>query len=275
MFRVGGFVVVALLAFVVLISNTQFVFGQTSSFSIVSTYDIADEFVSEGDIVSFDPVLSTYSVSGVTSDEQMFGVVQNNPVVVFRTSEGRVPIAQFGETFVNVTTLNGPIHIGDLITTSDILGKGQRFDAESGYVLGVALESFTEEEGESTIEFDDKIISVGSIFVLLDIENIQDEDSEVGISPTVIITEPIDETAGTLRIATVFQYVIATIFAAVSLFLVFRNFGPNLREGVISVGRNPLAKASIQSMVTFNMLLILTISITALLVSLVIILIPI
>jgi hypothetical protein len=254
--------------------------GQTGSFNIVSTYIIEDEISEPGDIIAFDTTVNKYRLAAEKDSKEVYGVIQQNPVAVYRTEDqNRVPVAQFGESLVNVTDRNGAIVAGNHIMVSDVLGKGQLFRGEDGYVVGIALESFPGESTTSTpVDVGGQIVNAGSIFVLLDIGPFA-EGQRIGETviapPSVIINDPINDEKRGIPAGVMFRYLIATIFAGVSLWLVFKNFGPNLKEGVISVGRNPLAKSTIQSMVTFNMLLILTISIAALLVSLVIILLPI
>lgn len=246
-------------------------FAQFNEISIVGTYIISDQNYENGDIVVYDEFADVYSLARGDSDIEIFGVIQENPIVVFRVNDEQVPVANSGEAFVNVTTLNGPIQIGDIITMSKIPGKGQVLTEALGVSIGIALENFTgDEEGVETVIFQGEEFASGQILALLDVGsnfNIRIDRS----APIFIVNE---EPKDGLTIGTFFRYILATIFAVGALFLVFKNFGPSVKEGVISVGRNPLAKDTIQSMVTFNMLLILAISVAILLISLAIILVP-
>lgn len=252
-------------------SGVLAVYGQINTISIVSTYTIVDEIYEVGDIISRNTVLNTYTLARVVGDEYIFGVIQDTPTVVFRSGAGDTPVAEFGEVFVNVTTLNGPIQVGDLITSSPIPGKGQRFDSEEGHTLGIALQPFSIENSTSTIIHEENEIIIGTILVLLR----KNDSSKVTIqtpTPTIIINE---ETSDGIPAGTVFRYILAIVFAIGSLYLIFKKLGPNLQQGIVSVGRNPLAKTSIQTMVTFNIILILVISIASLLISFAIIVVPI
>lgn len=244
--------------------------AQLNEISIVGTYIISESY-ENGDIVAYDEVADVYSLARDDTDKEIFGVIQENPVVVFRVNDEQVPVANSGEAFVNVTALNGPIQIGDRITVSRIPGKGQVLGEEAGISVGIALENFTgKEEGVGSVILGEEEFALGSILVLLDVDSSYGIQLEIG-APTIIVNE---ESRVGLTIGTAFRYILAIIFAIGALFLVFKNFGPNLKEGVVSVGRNPLAKNTIQSMVTFNTLLILTISVAILLMSLAIILVP-
>lgn len=248
-----------------------FAFAQTN-FTIVTTYPVAGDNIIQGDIISFDPEEGIHSLSSFENDEEMFGVVQDDPVVVFRTGKDKIPIAQLGEIFVNVTLIGGAISLGDSITTSKIPGKGKKFSSDSGYILGTALQSFDTKNSTETIKYEEEEIASGKILVALDMGPFRGDVEDV-LPPTVIVNN-VNETGDGPSTGTIFRYILATMFAAVSLYLVFRNFGPTLAEGVSAVGRNPLAKSTIQSMVTFNMILVLIISVASLMVSLVIILLP-
>ncbi len=254
------------------ISGVPSLYAQINAISIVSTYTIQDEAYENGDIVSFNQNLNTYALSRVTGDEGIFGVIQDTPVVVFRSGEGDVPVVELGEVFVNVTTLNGPIQVGDPISSSPIPGKGQRFDDEDeGYILGIALEPFNLENSTDTVTYEGEDIAIGNIVVLLRIGENTEGFIQVP-APAIIVNEEPEEGIG---IGTLLRYLLAILFAITSLYLIFKKLGPNLRQGVISVGRNPLAKSTIQAMVTFNILLILVISIASLLISFAIIILPI
>jgi len=248
-----------------------FAFAQLNEISIVGTYIISDDNYEDGDIVAYDEISDTYSLAHDLTNNEIFGVIQLDPVVVFRVGIGQVPVANSGEAFVNVTTLNGPIQVGDRITMSSIPGKGQVLLEDIGVSIGIALDNFTgEEDDNGIITLEGEEVASGQILVLLDVGSTVSIGFEKGV-PAIIVNEI---PSGGLTIGIFFRYILATVFAVGSLFLVFRNFGPSVKEGVISVGRNPLARSTIQSMVTFNMLLILAISVAILLISLAIILVP-
>jgi hypothetical protein len=259
-----------LIVIVVYISGYFTVHAQISNISIVSTYTIVDESYENGDIISHNQNLNTYALSKVAGDEGLFGVIQDSPVVVFRSEDGDVPIVELGEVFVNVTTIEGPIQVGDLVTSSAIPGKGQRFTGDEGKILGIALQPFSLENNESIITYAGEEIAVGNIVVLLRIGDNTEGFIQVP-APAIIVNE---EPVKGIGIGTLLRYLLAVLFAITSLYLIFKKLGPNLRQGVISVGRNPLAKSTIQAMVTFNILLILVISIASLLISFAIIILP-
>lgn len=249
-------------------------YGQIGSSGVPSTYDIFDitgDGIEDNDIISFNRELNIYQQSQTDEDERIFGVVDENPAIVFRVTGNDFPIIQNGEVIVNVTTLNGDINIGDEITTSLISGKGKKFSGGKGFVLGIALEPLNNQISTSTIIYDGKEIVVGKILVLLSIGPSSDAVSESLISSTIFLKNEGEVETG---IETALRYITAAIFTVGTLLIVFKTFGPNMGKGIISIGRNPLAKHSIQAMVIFNFVLIISISLIGFMVSLLIIFLP-
>ena len=249
-------------------------FAQIGGYGIPSTYVVFGDNLTSGDIVSFDPDRNIYELSVKNGDKNTFGVIDTAPAVVFRTSGvGRVPLIQVGQVLVNVTAAGGPIAIGDQITTSRISGKGKRLESGDKYILGYALAPFNGTTATGTVTFEGKEIATGPIPVLLSIGPASEAQStEQSLAPATIFVK--DNTNAGTGLETIFRYVTAALFTLGTIFVVLKTFGPNVGKGVVSIGRNPLAKTSIQAMVVFNVILILAISTVAFIVSLLIIFLP-
>ena len=165
---------------------------------------------------------------------------------------------------VNVTTINGPIVAGDYITSSTLVGKGEKSTRASDRVIGVALESFpptgaTVDSGQTTYS--------GMIRVLLSVGarpantgGVMGAGGVSGGSATGINTP----------LANVLKYALATLVVMGSIFVAFRTFGASLRNSIVSVGRNPLAKPAIQSMVVINTVLVIVVTAVGLFIGLMI-----
>ena len=69
----------------------------------------------------------------------------------------------------------------------------------------------------------------------------------------------------------VIRYVLAALVAIITITINFRTFGRNITKGIESIGRNPLAKGAIQSMIILNIIMITIVSVSGILLSLVII----
>ncbi len=114
---------------------------------LAENYYTRDGTIVAGDIVSIDPAIpSGTAKSGRPYDNQVLGAVSTKPGKIlddgFGAGYGRpIPVALVGRVPVKVTTENGPIRPGDLITSSSVAGVGMKA-SKPGYVLGRALTSF-------------------------------------------------------------------------------------------------------------------------------------
>lgn len=125
--------------------------GTAKSIDISVTYPVIDKDSVTGDILISTPQGLTRTNQNF--DQRMFGVLQTNPLIVYRNVDNTgQPVARSGVANVNVTNLTGDIKAGDYITTSEITGKGQK-STGSGYVLGVAIEDLT---GEPSLDYQEQ-----------------------------------------------------------------------------------------------------------------------
>lgn len=263
-----------LIALMLLPTSASVVFAQFGGFGVATTHTVENDTAQNGDIVSLSSETGNLLLTTQEYDEKMFGVITLSPAVVLRTVGLNTPIVRSGEVQVNVTTLNGSIGIGDYVTSSAIPGKGQRASELTGYVLGVALQSFTPADG-TLIDFEGKEVAQGSILVA------------VGISPSTPFIRKVSggflgglQYGGELffylltttkQSERIVRYILAVLVAITSLYISFRSFGHNVAKGIESIGRNPLAKGSIQTMIIVNVVLIAVVSLGGIALSLIII----
>lgn len=252
-----------------------FLFLPTSAMAEIRTLNIAvthpiSDTAKPGDIVSLTGKDGLLEPSVETYDQKMFGVVVDSPAFVIRTLD-TYPVARSGTAYVNVTTLGGPIEIGDFITSSPVKGKGQKADNTGGYMLGVALETFDEKKGKEET-YEKETIYSGQIKV------------EVGIgpaSPTLmkaagglfgtfqqLVTALLYNIRTSKQVEKIIRYIMAALVAIIVVYINFNTFGKNITKGIEAIGRNPLAKMSIQSMIIANVVLIALISIGGIILSL-------
>lgn len=250
------------------------VYSQFGGFGVATTHTVEEKTTEDGDIVSLSSETGNLRLSTLGYDEKMFGVIVLSPAVVLRTIGLNTPIVRSGEVRVNVTTLNGSIGIGDYVTSSPIPGKGQKATDFTGYILGIALEPFGQTDG-TLVDFEGQEVAQGKVLVA------------VGISAsTPFIKKVSGGFLGSLRYTgelflymftatrqseRIMRYILAVLVALVSLYLSFRSFGHNVTKGIESIGRNPLAKGSIQTMIMVNVILIAVVSLGGILLSLIII----
>lgn len=184
------------------------------------------EAVRHGDIVSFTG--SSYQLSELPYDEKVFGIVSFDPAITISDAEEEraVPVVSSGRSTIRVSTINGEIHGGDLITTSAIPGIGAKA-TKFGFVIGTALADFRDPDPER----------IGSIPIAINIRPHTPLDR--------FATRPLE----TLR------YILAFLIGLSSIIISFIYFGKVAKSGVEAIGRNPLAARLIQLGVIVNVML--------------------
>ena len=77
----------------------------------------------------------------ISMDQSVMGVISTNPGQVLNDGSmtNPVPVALAGRVPVNVSTANGPIQVGDYLTSSTIPGVAVKATG-SGQVIGTAME---------------------------------------------------------------------------------------------------------------------------------------
>jgi hypothetical protein len=203
---------------------------------IAQYFEIKDPEIKKGDIVS----LRNKEIyrSNVPYDENIVGVIGENPILVFgKETTTTLPVVSYGKTLVRVTNQNGEIKKGDFITSSNRPGVGEKA-TESGFVVGRALENFNEDEG------------LIPVFVSIQYLNLAPKRPTFG--------GVIQEILSTLRVPEnvpeVLRYTFAIFLAGMSFLFGFIFFLRTLREGIVGMSRNPLAKKSIQTAMILNLI---------------------
>jgi hypothetical protein len=250
--------------------------AQEPNFGITATHVILEKDTLDGDIIALNDGRDKFIRANKPGDPKLYGVVFDNAPIIYRSiaSESARPVARSGQIFVNMTTLGGDIKIGDYLTSSPVIGAGQKATDLSGYMIGVALGSFGSKDGKE-VTYQGKKYRVGKLKVA------------VGIGPASPIQ---NKTAGgllgtvqqaTINIMTsiksvrdlekIIRYILAVIIAAIAIYVSYRSFGQNITKGIEGIGRNPLAKVSIQSMIILNVVLLVIVALGGIILSLVII----
>lgn len=241
------------------------------------------EEVRDGDIISYDATTGLYGRAHTYADENVFGVVVDDPVLYMQngtTSSSTRPVVSYGEAVVNVSTLGGEIHAGDLITTSVIPGVGQKADREiHSYVLGFALEPMLPQPSIASITVHDQEVSFGRLSVALRIgPHLPDDfDFDIDAGTTTLAVGAVEEPEqGQSKVEpfTIFRFLLGSFVAIAAIFIAVRRFGDIFSQSVVSVGRNPLARSQIRSILIWNAFLIFMVSGAGLAIGAVIILLP-
>lgn len=226
---------------------------QPQGIEVTSIYPIADSQALDGDILTATEKGLTRSTRSF--DNKMFGALQDQPLLVYRIEQEGKPVVRSGIAQVNVTTLNGPIQYGDYITSSQITGKGQKA-SESGYVFGVALAEFSG-VGAEQIEGPSGQVAVGKIPVAVRIEYAELTNPRfagrlfgfIGAAFLENINDP-------ARFGNVIRYITAGLVVLLSFTFAFLTFSRSIAKSVEALGRNPLAKSTIQLSMIINIILL-------------------
>lgn len=238
------------LALVLAIAGIGIVSAQVTSSGTAISIPISDSEAQDGDIIC------TYPEGNVRcnleNDTSIFGVISDDPAISiedFDMASSRLVLTS-GVATVRVTTANGDIAEGDLITTSSRPGLGQKA-LKNGYVLGTAIEDYRSDSPDS----------VGRIQVVL---NIHPASGISGSRSNLVqfiregLAVPVFEPVESLR------YILAALMVVVSFTLGMVYFGRASRTGIEAVGRNPLAKKVIQLTIFLNIVLTIVIVIVGL-----------
>jgi hypothetical protein len=142
-------------------------------------------------------------------------------------------------------------------------------------MLGVALSSFDGKGATQSATYQGKTYALGRV------------SASIGIGPaSPVITKAAGGIFGTLKqIATaimfnissskqaerIIRYILAVLIAVIVIYVSYRTFGANVTKGMEAIGRNPLAKSSIQAMITLNVVLLAISCIAGVVLSLVVI----
>ena len=213
-----------------------------ADFPVAAYLEVADQEAGNGDIMT--ETADGIRRSTVPYDKSLLGVVIDTPTIAIHPeSETTKAIISGGDNAVKVSSKNGDIKRGDFVTSSDLSGVGQKA-TQNGYVIGVALQDFPNEESTS----DQGVISVS-----LNIHYNIVEGSAVGFGSLERIGQgflnQLDNPGEFVRLS---RYLLAALVAIIAILLSFFTFARSVRNGIEAMGRNPLARASIQRGMIIN-----------------------
>lgn len=185
--------------------------------------------------------------------QDMFGVVVDRNTLPFTlTSEGlenEVFVAATGTYNVLVSTQGGAIRSGDYVTLSSIHGVAMKAGTEEKTVFGRANASFdgkSDPLGTSTLKdttgATKATVTLGSIPVTIDIRRNPNEKSTKTKVPEPL--QRIGQAIAEKEVSPIRIYLSMAI-TAVSLIAAIIVLYSGVRNGVISIGRNPTSKKSI------------------------------
>ena len=206
-----------------------------------------------GTIVQLDPNNSNQVLLvSQNSIDRMFGVVipanSANLTIGNTKNTSQVYVTNYGTQQVLVSNQNGPINVGDYVSISSINGVGDKATNQQSVVLGRAEAAFN---GSSNVISSDQLttssnqkisVNIGEIPVVLNISSNPLLSSSTSNSQSLITKlskannhKPVSQIRVYLGIVII---VIGAIMAITILY-------SGVRNGLLSIGRNPLAKRTI------------------------------
>jgi hypothetical protein len=123
---------------------------------LAEVYYSNDPSIRPGEIVQLDPSFKGgIKKTNISYQKTAMGIVSTQPGMVIGDTTGSehgtpVLLALSGRVPVKVSTINGPIHAGDYITSSEIPGYGMK-SIQSGQIVAKALEDFDPENGVGNV----------------------------------------------------------------------------------------------------------------------------
>lgn len=212
------------------------------SSGIAISVSVVDSEVQNGDIIS--STQQGYVLSKVAYDPTVYGVVSRSPAVSFESLSlpNSYPVIGVGKVYVRMSAANGKINEGDLLTTSQIPGVGQK-SLEDGFTIGTALEEFEGSEGD-----------IGIILV-----NFKPQYSVAisGRGRGINLIKNVKWAAASpfLSPLTSLRYILAVVLTASAFVLGFWYYGRFAKTGIESLGRNPQAAKTISVGILFNIVM--------------------
>lgn len=223
-----------------------------SAQTVSQSYDATGD-VQRGMIVMIDPKDSK-RIKPLTKDQptSMHGVVvAANETVLSLGGDGttsQVYVANNGKYEVLVSTQDGAIKAGDLISISSLDGIGMKANGSQSVVLGKALTSFDGKQNVSSTttlktSVGNNKVAIGKIVVDVSIAHNPLSVSVTG-PPVPAFFKRAGEAISGKPVSTVRLY-ISIIILVITVFVTGSLMYGGVRSSLVAIGRNPLAKKSI------------------------------
>lgn len=120
----------------------------TGGFDVAEEYPTSDSTLEAGDVVAIDISKPGYIVKSSTAyDSKTIGIVSTDPGITLGDEKDGIwrKVALSGRIPVKVSTVNGPIQVGDDLTSSSIPGVAMKA-TNGGAIIGKALEPYTAQD---------------------------------------------------------------------------------------------------------------------------------
>jgi len=221
--------------------------ASASSANISHSYH-ASTTIANGSLVSLDPSLSDYvEPANSNNGQQLLGiaVANNDSLLAVDAGAGTVQVATSGTANTLVSNLNGPISVGDQVSVSPFNGVGMKA-APGSNVIGLAQTAFNgNTDGASSEQIVSKAgkskdILVGFVRLGIAIGTGSTQGSDNQLSGLQKLSQQLTgHTVSTVRV------LVSLVVAVIALLSLITLVYASIYGGIVSIGRNPLAKYAI------------------------------
>ena len=206
--------------------------------------------ITAGSLVSLDPLHSNFVLpANISNGQQLLGVAVdiNDSLLAVdaSTNAGVVQVATSGTANTLVSTVNGAITVGDQISVSPFNGLGMKAGPGS-HVIGLAQTGFDSKSSSTTTEaVTDKDgknsqVLVGYVKLGIAIGTASTQGSDNQLNELQKVAKAL--TGHNVSTARAFMSMIIAVVAAAALITLIY---ASIYGGIISIGRNPLAKYAV------------------------------
>jgi hypothetical protein len=219
-----------------------------SSANISHSYH-ANGSIPNGSIVSLDPATADYVVAASTeSGSRLLGVAvaSDDSLLAVDASDSLTQVATSGNASVLVSTLNGPIKVGDHIAVSPFKGVGMK-SLPGAHVVGLAQTTFDGTADATSQQVTDKNGKTSQIeigFVRISIAIGTDNSAASNDAQKLNGLQQFAKSL-TGHVVSTARIIISLIIALVTFVSLAILIYASIYGSIISVGRNPLAKYAV------------------------------
>lgn len=216
-----------------------------ASLGVARMVSLKEKDVKDGSLISSST--EGVTLSNIPYDPQILGVVARDAGIIISSNEDKsaLPVISNGSVYVLISSKNGEIKKGDIITSSTIPGVAVKA-VKSGYVLGYAMEDYNDTDPNK----------VGKIAVDLSLHYFNSRSTLVGTLTDIfkIALLPTKDSPNAI-----FKYIVAALVVLGSFLLGFLTFGRTAAKGVEALGRNPAASKTIHFGIILNVAVVIII----------------
>jgi hypothetical protein len=244
--------------------------ANASSANISHSYS-ANNMISPGTLVSLDPNRTDYvEESNSDNGESLLGVAVavNDSLLAEDASSGTVQVATSGTANTLVSTINGSVTVGDQISVSPVDGLGMKA-APGAFVIGLAQTALN---SNSTGVIAHNVVNKSGKSTTIYVGYVR-----LGISIGAGMSDQTNQNSGiqqlgrdiTGRDISSARVIVSFIIALVAVISLITLIYASIYSGIISIGRNPLAKyavfRSLSSVLIMIVLIVIIASVTVVL----------